>query len=107
MFDYYDLISKFIKDNFEPTYPDLANVKFTTEEFLQFLFLSFPNDCISDYELNEILLSLDFERFTYTVDRITIEKGKDEFEEDKITTTHQLVNGWCMFSNRINSKEKG
>ena len=105
MFDYYDLILKFIKTNFEPTYPDLANLKFTTDEFLEFLFLSFPNDCISDYELNEILLSLDFERFTYTVEKISIEKSKDEFDEDTITTTHQLVSGWCMFSNRIPAKK--
>lgn len=103
MFDYYDLILKFIKTNFEPTYPDLANVKFTTDEFLQFLFLSFPNDCISDYELNEILLSLDFERFTYTIEHITFER--DEEGEKIPVINHQLVAGWCMFTNKMPAKK--
>ena len=103
MFDYYDLILKFIKTNFEPTYPDLANVKFTTDEFLEFLFLSFPNDCISDYELNEILLSLDFERFTYTIEHITFER--DEEGEKIPVINHQLVAGWCMFTNKMPAKK--
>ncbi|MBQ0907477.1 hypothetical protein KBJ98_02045 [Flavobacterium sp. F-328] len=102
MFDYVAEIKKFIELNFEPTYPDLANAKFTTEEFLQFLFLSFPNDCINDYELNDILLSLEFERFVYTIDRIEFEK--DEDNEKVPIIKHQLVTGWCMFTNKISKK---
>ena len=44
---------------------------------------------------NAILLSLDFERFTYTVEKISIEKSKDEFDEaiivdEKTVTDKQM-----------------
>jgi len=99
MFDYKEEIEKFIKQNFMPAYPDLANVKYTTEEFLGFLFQVFPVGCISDYELNEILISLDYERFTYTLQSISYDKDEDGEKVPKIT--HYLVSGWCMFSQKI------
>lgn len=102
MYDYNEQIYEFVKQNFTPAYPDLANIKFTTAEFLGFLFDTFPKGCISDYELNEILLSLDFEPFTYSVERISIEK--DEDGEKTITKSYHLVSGWCMFTNKIPGK---
>jgi hypothetical protein len=103
MQDYNAQIFEFIKRNFEPTYPDLANAKFTSEEFLGFLFLSFPVDCISDYELNDILLSLDFERFTYTIESISFDR--DEEGEKVPVINHHLVSGWCMFTNKMPAKK--
>lgn len=102
MLDYKEQIFEFIKRNFEPTYPDLANAKFTTEEFLGFLFLSFPVDCISDYELNDILLSLEYERFVYTIEIISFEKDEDGEKVPKIS--HPLITGWCMFTNKMPKK---
>lgn len=101
MFDYTNEIRNFIKLNFEPTYPDLANVKYTTDEFLAFLFLVFPVDCISDYELNDILLSLDYERHIYNIEHLSIKKGKYDDDEDEISKSYILVSGWCMFTNKI------
>lgn len=101
MFDYYQLIYEFVKANFEPTYPDLANVKLTNDEFLSFLFLSFPKNCISEYELNEILISLGFEHQLYTVERISIVANGDGEETE--TKTQQLMSGWCCFSKKIPS----
>ena len=104
MFDYPAEIYEFIKQNFEPTYPDLANAKFTTDEFLGFLFQVFPVGCITDYELNEILISLDYERFTYTLQRISFDK--DEDGEKIPVISHHLVSGWCMFSQKIPIEKK-
>lgn len=102
MFDYNHQVYEFIKQYFTPAYPDQANIKYTSDDFLSFLFLSFPLGCISDYELNEILISLDFERFVYSIERITIDKDDDG--EETITKSYQLVNGWCMFTNKIPGK---
>jgi hypothetical protein len=51
----------------------------TTGSILDFLFKTFPKDCISDYELNDILNQLKFERATFTI-------------ED------ELLSGWFLFS---------
>jgi hypothetical protein len=95
MFDYKEQIFEFIKRNFEPTYPDLANAKFTTKEFLGFLFQVFPVGCISDYELNEILLQLEYERFTYSVETVKIEM--DKYGNTTEVKKYNLCFGWCMF----------
>lgn len=95
MLDYSVTIEEFIKVNFEPSNPESSNVKFTTEELLYFLFRTFPEGCISDYELNDILISLNYKRFMYVVESYhTIEKDDSEIYEIR----KHLTIGWCLKS---------
>lgn len=99
MFDYAEQIREFLKLNFTPSNPDVANFKVTSNELLNYLFYTFPNGCINDYDLNEILLSLKYERFTYTVETITFSEDK---EGNKTENKHyHLAFGWCMFTTKI------
>lgn len=109
MLNYIDTITDFIRENFESSNPDNANVKMNTEQILDLLFRTFPVGCISDYELNDILIELGFNRFTYVVEFY------DEFrkkKEKKIQVTKSLEVGWCLKSHlnlrteEIESKEK-
>lgn len=100
MLNYYEDITAFLQANFTPSDPDKSNFKCTTRELLRFLFETFPKDCISDYELMDILVDLGYTRHTYAVDHITFEDNPDA----EITTINKsLVNGWCLLS-EINLK---
>ena len=95
MLDYPEQITAFITANFTPSNPDRANFKRTTDGVLAFLFATFPDGCISDYELNDILLELGYVRHTWTRDDPTFEDTPDA----EITTINKaLVSGWCMLS---------
>jgi hypothetical protein len=95
MQDYPNQIEKFIAQNFEPSNPENCNVKFTNDAFFVLLFSVFPHDCISDYELNDILIKLNYQRFTYIFEQyIEVGKGKEKVFE--IHKSLQL--GWCMKS---------
>lgn len=95
MHDYVEQITKFIKASFEPSDPNRANFKRSTDGVLQFLFQTFPEGCISDYELNEILLELGYVRHTWTEDHISFSNTED----DEITTINkEITSGWCMQS---------
>lgn len=83
MYNYQEQIKSFIAKQFHPATPDLSNLKMTNGMLLEFLFQSFPKDCISDYELNDIMVSLQFERHTYILD---------------IDGRKELQTGWCLFS---------
>jgi len=87
MYDYPTQITAFISENFKPSTPEEANVKITNKELLQLLFNTFPVDCISDYELNDILKELGYIPFTYVSEKL----------EDGITKK-ELTIGWCMTS---------
>ena len=95
MHDYYEQISVFIKENFLPSTPENANVKLTTEQLLSFLFRTFPVDCVSDYDLNEILTSLGYTRHNYFVEYFS-EVGKKK--DAKIEVRKSLEVGWCLKS---------
>jgi hypothetical protein len=95
MHDYYNQISIFISENFLPSTPDNANVKFNTDQLLLFLFKTFPVDCVSDYDLNEILLSLGYMRHNYVVEYFS-EVGKKN--DRKIEVKKSLEVGWCLKS---------
>lgn len=84
MFDYVQQVTDFLQANFTPGSPEECNVKMTNAELLGFLFKIFPKDCISDYELNDIMVLLKFQRITYSVEV----DGKPE-----------IKSGWNMFSN--------
>lgn len=96
MLDYNDTITVFLKENFNPGTPENANVKLNTEQLLGFLFRTFPDDCISDYDLNDILISLGYYRYTYVVETYT-EVGKKK--DKKIEVKKSLEVGWCLKSN--------
>jgi len=88
-------VTEFIRLNFMPSDPDKANFKRATGDILTFLWLSFPKDCISDYELADILFALGYARHTWVEDyqSTEIENGKE------ITTIKKiLVNGYCLHS---------
>jgi len=93
MLDYIDTITEFLKENFNPSNPESANVKLNTDQLLDFLFRTFPEGCISDYELNEILISLDYKRHTYVVETFN-EIGKKK--DGRIEVKKSLEVGWCL-----------
>lgn len=95
MLDYLETITKFLDDNFHPSNPDSANVKLNTDQLLNFIFRTFPVDCISDYDLNDILIDLGYKRYTYIVENYCeIEKGESKIYEVK----KSLEVGWCLKS---------
>jgi hypothetical protein len=95
MLDYPKKITEFIKANFTPSDPDRANFKRATDGLLGFLFTTFPDSCISDYELNDILLELGYQRHTWIKETTSFEDNPDA----EITTIDKtLVTGWCMLS---------
>jgi hypothetical protein len=84
MYDYQEQVKAFLQEHFTPASAETANVKMTTGSILEFLFKTFPKDCISDYELNDILNQLKFERGT--------------FMEVDYNDKEQLVSGWFLFN---------
>jgi len=95
MLDYIATITEFLKENFNPSNPESANVKLNTDQLLDFLFRTFPDGCISDYDLNEILISLEYKRQTYVLESYCeIEKGESTIYEIRKT----LAIGWCLKS---------
>lgn len=83
MFDFKKQIEEFLSNNFMVATLESCNVKMSNQELLNFLFRTFPKDCISDYELNDIMTALKFERHTYSV---------------KVDDEPELKTGWCLFS---------
>lgn len=53
-------ITKFIKENFSPSVPELAKYKYSSVEFLEVLFSTFPKDSIDTYDLYNILVGLGY-----------------------------------------------
>ena len=101
MYNYKEQIKDFIEANFTPSSPILANVRLTSSQFLHFIFNTFPEGCISDYDLNDILVSLGYERFTYYVST-PITQTKEEIKANEpIQYNDELINGWCLLSNSI------
>lgn len=95
MLDYIETIREFMIENFSPSTPENANLKLNTEQLLGFLFQTFPAGCISDYDLNDILISLGYKRFNYVVETY-IEKGR---KNEKYTEVHKSLEvGWCLKS---------
>ena len=85
MFDYKEKIRDFILLNFEASTPEECNCK------MNFIFQTFPDGCISDYDLNEVLIKLGFSRYTYTIEIIEVVKKVE-------TKRYELQSAWCMNS---------
>ncbi|MRX40586.1 hypothetical protein GJU43_14955 [Flavobacterium sp. LC2016-23] len=93
MLDYIETVTDFLIENFHPSNPESANIKLNTDQILNFLFRTFPAGCISDYDLNEILISLNYKRYTYVVESYCeIEKGESTIYEIR----KNLEVGWCL-----------
>lgn len=105
MYDYTTQISEFIQEHFAPAENAyLANTRMTSEELLFFLFQTFPVGCISDYDLNEIMLKLQYKRETYS---IAFEHPRTEKEIENnvpVSYSYQLATGWCMNSKALKEK---
>lgn len=86
MYNYPEQVKSFLEQSFKAFEKDVCNVKMTNEELLFFLFQSFPKNCISDYELNEIMQKIGFVRDVYF------------FEKDDLK---ELRTGWFLFSEII------
>lgn len=93
MLDYIETITTFLNENFNPSNPESANVKLNTDQLLNFLFRTFPVGCISDYELNEILISSGYQRHNYVIQSFR-EVGKKK--EKRIEVSKSLEVGWCL-----------
>lgn len=91
MFDYIEQVTDFMQANFSPGSPEVCNLKMTNAELLGFLFKTFPEDCISDYELNDIMIKLKFERITYSAD---------------VDGDIEIKSGWNMFSDVMVQEKK-
>ncbi|MGK4567834.1 hypothetical protein [Flavobacterium sp. 3HN19-14] len=99
MLDYEDQITDYLKENFTVSDADKANFKKTTNELLSFLFTTFPDGCISDFQLNQILIDLGYSRTTYIVETITERTEGRKKDKTTITTIHKhLTLGWCLKS---------
>lgn len=95
MYGYEIKIKAFIQNNFEPSTPENANMKLKTSQLLCFLWNTFPVDCISDYELVEILEDLGYKEALYVVEHSTKRKAdKRKFIEIR----KSLELGWCLKS---------
>lgn len=93
MLDYLETIREFLIENFNPSNPESANVKLNTDQLLGFLFGTFPADCISDYDLNDILIELGYKRYTYVVESYSeVEKDDSKIYEVR----KNLTVGWCL-----------
>lgn len=101
MQDYKEQIEAFIQTNFKPSDPKVSNFKKNTTQLLYFLFDTFPADCISDYDLNDIMIHLGYVRHTYSVETITTSKDKEGNEVKE--KSYHLDSGWCLFTELIPS----
>ena len=100
MYDYNEKIKAFLVENFEPATAENSNYKNTSHELLEFLFETFPNGCITDYDLNDIMVSLGYIHQTYIVEHTVqfIDKdGKEAYQ-----TVKTIRNGWCMTAKKLN-----
>ncbi|RZJ71090.1 hypothetical protein [Flavobacterium sp.] len=99
MLDYEDQISDYLKANFTPSDSNKSNFNQTTRELLSFLFRTFPNDCISDYQLNSILLELGYERHNVLVEHtVECEEGKGKEKRKFFRIEKHIEFSWCMRS---------
>lgn len=105
MYDYVSQISEFIKQNFVPAEnAEQSNTRFSTDQLMEFLFQTFPEGCISDYELNDIMLNLQYKRETYTI-ATAVPRSKKQIEENVPEKfTYALCTGWCMNSIALQNK---
>lgn len=94
MLNYIDDIAAYIAAHFTPSNPDVANFRHTTPGLLGFLFMAFPRDCISDYELDVIMNDLGYRRWQWLVEQTTSNGG--EGEKETFTISKTLVTGWCL-----------
>lgn len=94
MYDYDDQIKSFLQKYFETSEEVLANIKMTTGDILEFLWNAFPKDCISDYNLVEILNDLGHKQQMYVVENY--HEFVDENKNKKIKITRRIELGWCF-----------
>lgn len=105
MYNYVSKISEFLKEHFVPAdNAETANTRFTSYQLLNFLFNTFPEGCITDYELNDLMLKLDYKRDTYTVATEIIQTKEEKEANAPIQYNYDLCTGWCMVS--LSLKEK-
>jgi hypothetical protein len=98
MYDYKKQIKDFINEHFSPATATAANIKMNTDQLLSFIFTTFPNGCISDYDLNEILISLGYTRTTYTVAIPIAQTNEEKDKNSPVQFAQQLCTGWCLIS---------
>lgn len=96
MYDYPEKVKQYIFQNFEPSTPKLANTKMSTQQLLKFLFVVFPVDCVSDYELTDILFELGYK--PYNELEIMEEEPKEGEEWKAKEPKTKLRVHWCLNS---------
>lgn len=91
MLDFKERIQNFISDYFKKGNRENHNVSHTTSSMLSFLFSVFPKDCISEYDLDEILQDLGF---SPEMDIIKKEFVVEEKGEKYNKVIHELFPCW-------------
>jgi hypothetical protein len=90
--DYYEKVTDYLKVNFAPCEYNTSNVQHSNLSLLKFLYTIFPKNCISEYELHEIMVDLGYRVQTWPADITnTNEDGDTEIKRE-------LAAGWCMRS---------
>lgn len=98
MYDYPEKVKQYIFQNFEPSTPKMANTKMSTGQLLKFLFVVFPKDCISDYELTDILFELGYKPYNeLEIIEEETEEGEEWKSKSKESKTKLRVY-WCLNS---------
>ena len=92
MHDYQEQIAEYLKKYFEPRDPNVANFRKSTRELLVFLSQVFPQNCISDYQLHEILLEQGYEIHQWVNESFIPE------EDGSVKVVKSLASGWCLHS---------
>ena len=88
MIDFTQPITQFFKANFTPASEDLATHKLSSRQLLEILFNVFPDECIDDYDLNDILMNLGY--MPTKLSSSLIKDDPSEIEKQSI----KIV--WCL-----------
>lgn len=62
MYNFKAQVKDFLKENFTPATAPVYDLALSNQAILDFLFDVFPKDCISDYDLHEILHDLQYKK---------------------------------------------
>lgn len=66
MYQFEEKIQKFLKENFVPSNLEESTHSYTNETLLEYLFSVFPKDCITDFQLYDIMSNLGYEKIFST-----------------------------------------
>jgi len=93
--DHKTQVKEFLQQNFTPGTPDAANFKRDLPGLLQFLWHSFPEDCISAFDLDDILHSLGYKKHLWVQEEIFEDISN---KKKTVIVKKYPVHGYCLVS---------